>query len=288
VIVRRLLRRIEGARALDPVADSLSGAVAAAVRPRPVKNLLHGSWLGHPAHPLLTDLPIGAWTCAAVLDVLGGRRTRAGADALVGFGIATAVPTVATGAADWSANNDPRVRRVGTLHALANSVALALSVASLLARRRGRRLQGVALSLAGLGAVSVGGYLGGHLSYGLASGMDRTALDEGPDEWHDVLAAASLEEGTPRRADAGGVPVVVVGQQGEIHALAARCSHMGGPLDEGELEDGCIRCPWHASVFRWRDGSVVQGPATAPQPRFESRVVDGRVQVRAAHRPTAV
>jgi nitrite reductase/ring-hydroxylating ferredoxin subunit len=84
------------------------------------------------------------------------------------------------------------------------------------------------------------------------------------------------------------VPVVVVAQQGEIHALAARCSHMGGPLDEGELEDGCIRCPWHASVFRWRDGSVVQGPATAPQPRFESRVVDGRVQVRAAHRPTAV
>ena len=286
MILHSLLERIEAARGLDPVAGKLADAVGAAVGPTPVKNLLHGTWLGHPAHPLLTDLPIGAWAAAAVLDVVGGRRSRAGADTLVGFGVAAALPTVATGAADWSEYNDQRVRRVGTVHALANSVALSLYLASLAARRRGHRTKGVALSFLGLGALSVGGYLGGHLSYGLASGVDRTTFDQGPDDWQDVLAAASLEKGIPRRADAGGVPVVVVAGDDRIHALAARCSHMGGPLDQGEVDDGCIQCPWHGSVFRLDDGSVQRGPAAAPQPRFEARVVEGRVQVRAAHRPT--
>lgn len=285
MILHSLLSRLEAARGLDPVASKLADAVAAAIDPTPVKNLLHGTWLGHPAHPLLTDLPIGAWAGAALLDVAGGRRARAGADTLVGFGIAAALPTVATGAADWAEYNDDRVRRVGTVHAAANSIALCLYLASLAARRRGHRAGGVALSFLGLGALSVGGYLGGHLSYGLGSNVDRTAFDQGGDDWHDVLAEASLEEGDPRGGDAGGVPVVVVAGDGGIRALSARCSHMGGPLDQGDVENGCIRCPWHGSVFRLYDGSVERGPATAPQPTFETRVVDGRVQVRAAHRP---
>jgi len=287
MIVRRLLRQIESTHALDPVAEKLSGVVSALVHPTPLKNLLHGTWLGHPAHPLLTDLPIGAWTGAAVLDAFGGRRGAPGADALVGFGIAAAIPTVATGAADWADYNDDRVRRVGTVHAIANSVALMLYVASLVARRRGRRGRGVALSLAGLGAMATGGYLGGHLAYGLGANVDRTTYDEGPDDWQDAVALDSLADGRPRRADAGGVPVVLVAREGSVYALDARCSHMGGPLDEGEVDDGCIRCPWHGSTFRLSNGSVVRAPATAPQPRYETRVLDGRVQVRAAHRPTA-
>ncbi len=287
MMVHRLLRKLEATRVLDPVAEKLSGAISAAVRPTPLKNLLNGVWLGHPFHPLLTDLPIGAWTGAAVLDAVGGRRTAPGADALVGFGIAAALPTAVTGAADWADYNDQRVRRVGTVHAAANSVALGFYMASLMARRRGQRARGVALSFAGLAAMAAGGYLGGHLAYGLGTNVDRTALDEGPGDWLDLVARASLTEGEPHRADADGVPVVLVVRQGTIHALDARCSHMGGPLDEGEIDETCIRCPWHGSTFRLADGSVVRAPATAPQPLFETRIRDGRVEVRAAHRPTA-
>ena len=284
MILSDLVRKLEGLRGLDPVAGRLASAVSGLTEPTPVKNALTGVWLGHPAHPLLTDLPIGSWACAGVLDVMGGKATAAGADALVALGVGAAVPTVATGAADWADYNDDRARRVGLVHALLNTVALVLHIASLLARRRGRRGRGVALSLTGLAAVTAGGYLGGHLAYRLASGVDRTTFDEPPDDWEDVLAEASLSVGRPRRAQAGGVGVVLVSDDG-LHALADRCSHMGGPLHEGELVDGCIRCPWHGSTFRLADGSVARGPAAAPQPRFETRLAAGRVQVRAAHRP---
>lgn len=282
VRVQALLHRLEGLSALDPLTDKLSAAVSTATSPTAVRNALHGSWLGHPAHPLLTDVPIGAWTSAAVLDLVGGERAGDGADVLVALGVASAVPTALTGAADWAEYNDDRVRRVGLVHALSNSVALACQAASLAARRRGRRGLGVALSFTGLGALMVGGYLGGHLSYRLGSGVDRTAFEPAPAEWEDAAAAVTLADGRPHLARVGGVDVVVVDHDGRIDALADRCTHMGGPLHEGELDDGCIRCPWHASTFRLADGAVVRAPATAPQPRFETRVVDGRVQVRAA------
>ena len=287
MLVRSLLRKLESLRALDPVASKVSEAVTRVTGPTPAKNLLTGAWLGHPVHPLLTDLPIGAWTCATLLDLTGGRRTQPGADALVAFGIAAAVPTVFTGAADWADYDDDRVRRVGVVHALANTVALGCQVASLLARRRGRRSRAVALSCAGAGALAAGGYLGGHLAYGLASGVDRTTFADGPDDWVDVVDEAALVEGRLHAAKAGGVPLVLVRHGGAVRALAATCSHMGGPLAEGDLEDGCVRCPWHGSVFAVDDGSVVRGPATAPQPAFETRVEQGRVSVRAAHRPNA-
>lgn len=287
MIFRPLLNRLEAWTALDRVTAPVSKAVLALTNPAPVKNLLTGTWLGHPLHPLLTDLPIGAWTGAALLDLTGGKGARRSADALVAFGIAAAIPTAASGAADWAGYNDDRVRRVGLVHALANSVSLSCHVASLVNRRRGRRGRGRALSLAGLGAMAAGGYLGGHLSYGLASGVDRTTFQDGPDLWVDVLEEATLKDGQPHTVDADGVPVVLVREGGVVYALAAMCSHMGGPLGDGDVEDGCIRCPWHASMFRLDDGSVVRGPAAAPQHQFETRVAAGRVSVRAAHRPTA-
>ena len=287
MIVRRLLRKLEALRALDPVAAVVSRGVTAVTGPTPVKNLLTGKWLGHPAHPLLTDLPIGAWAGAALLDVTGGRRAASSADALVAVGIAASIPTVATGAADWADYNDDRVRRVGLVHALFNSVALGCHLASLVSRRRGNRARGRTLSYAGVGALLAGGYLGGHLAYGLASGVDRTTFDGGPDDWVDVIDEQTLADGEPHGVEGEGVPVVIVRRDGMVHALAATCSHMGGPLAEGDLEGDCIRCPWHGSVFALQDGSVVRGPATAPQPPFEARIQDGRVLVRAAHRPNA-
>jgi len=287
MILCPLLHKLEAWTALDRVAAPVSKAVAALTNPTPVKNLLTGSWLGHPLHPLLTDLPIGAWTAAALLDLTGGKRARASADALVAFGIAAAIPTAASGAADWGDYNEDRVRRVGMVHALANSASLACHIASLVSRRRGHRVRGRALSMAGLGAMAAGGYLGGHLAYGLAVGVDRTTFQDGPDLWVDVLEEATLGDERPRTVDAGGTPVVLVRQGGVVLALAATCTHMGGPLGDGDVDDDCIRCPWHASMFRLDDGSVARGPATAPQPVFEVRVEAGRVSVRAAHRPSA-
>jgi nitrite reductase/ring-hydroxylating ferredoxin subunit len=78
----------------------------------------------------------------------------------------------------------------------------------------------------------------------------------------------------------GEVPVVVVRTGRQVHALADRCSHMSGPLSDGDLADGCLTCPWHGSIFRISDGSVARGPATAPQPAFDTRVVAGAIQVR--------
>jgi len=277
MVVHALVKKLEGLKALDPVAKVVSGVVNSAVGPDPVKNLVHGAWLGHPAHPLLTDLPIGAWVSATVLDLTGASAQ--GADALVALGIATAVPTAVTGLADWADYNDDRVQRVGVVHAAANLVGLACQVASLGARRQGRRGRGVLLSLVGLGAVGAGGYLGGHLAYGLASGVDHTASDEGPQDWVDVLAVQTVDDGRPHAAKAGGVEAVVVKDGGTVRALADRCNHMGGPLHEGEVVDGCIRCPWHGSTFRLSDGAVTRAPAAAPQPCFAVRVTGERVQI---------
>ncbi len=278
-----LARRIERWSALDRAADPLATAVARAARPGPVRDLLSGAVLGHPLHPLLTDVPIGAWTMAGLLDLVGGRAAAPAADVLVATGVAAAVPTAATGLHDWS-DTRGAPRRVGLVHAAANSAALGLYTASLLARLRGRRTAGKALGLAGLGALTAGGYLGGHLSYVEGVGVNRTAWRRGPARWTDVAAAGELPEGEPRRVVAGRVSLVLVREGERIHALDSVCSHMGGPLDEGEVAGGCVRCPWHGSVFRLADGSVVHGPATSPQPAYETRVEQDRVQVRARPR----
>lgn len=166
------------------------------------------------------------------------------------------------------------------MHASANSVALACYLASLVARRRGNRAAGVILSVAGATAASAGGFLGGHLVYRLGAGVDHTAFDEGPTEWVTLDDVAPPDEGEMVAGTAGDVEVMVTRRRGELLALDDRCSHQGGPLHEGELVDGCVRCPWHASEFDLADGSVARGPASAPQPVYDARVHDGALQVR--------
>ncbi|HLM65116.1 MAG TPA: DUF2231 domain-containing protein [Acidimicrobiales bacterium] len=157
------VQHIEQAEGLDRPAAALERLASAVVRPGVVHDALVGSWLGHALHPLMTDLPIGFWTSASVLDLVGGAAGRPAADRLLGVGIASALPTAATGLAEWL-HADRRARRIGLVHANANSVGLALYTASWLARRRGRRAAGVALALAGATAATLGGYLGGHLA----------------------------------------------------------------------------------------------------------------------------
>lgn len=275
-----LVGRVERWKALDRVGRPAAAAVGRVVSPRPVRNLLSGTALGHPAHPLLTDLPIGAWSMATLLDLVGGRAAEPAADLLVVTGMATAVPTAATGLNDWS-DTKGAARRVGQVHAASVNVGLALYTASFVSRRRGSRTTAKALGLAGLGAVMVGGFLGGHLSYGLGVNVNRTAWRRGPKDWTEVLGEAELAPGGHRLVQAGTVSVLLVRESDGITALDSVCSHMGGPLEEGTFADGCVTCPWHGSTFRLRDGGIVHGPASVPQPAYETRVQEGRIQVRA-------
>ena len=282
MLLEKAMKRLERADALDEPAGKLAKVVGAATRPRVVKNALSGTWLGHRFHPLLVPMPIGFWSGALLFDLVATRRARWAADTLVGAGIAAAVPTAAAGLSDW-ADAEPEGRRVGLVHASCNSLALLCYSASLAARLLGRRKAGVGLGLAGAAAMSVGGYLGGHLAYVQAVGVEKQRFAGGPAEWTAVLDAADLAEGAPRVVRAGDTEVLLYREGGRLHALWASCTHECGPLAEGRFADGCVTCPWHGSTFRLADGKVVRGPAAASQPVYETRVTDGgKIEVRSA------
>lgn len=283
VALRNVKHAIESASFLDAVGKPMQAAVAKAIEPTEVKNALNGTFLGHPLHPLLTDVPIGAWSMAVALDVVGGKRGRQAADRLIALGILAAVPTAATGAANWSEFNDAKPRRVGVVHAASNSVALTLFTASYIARKRGRRLKGKALALAGTGALAAGGWLGGHLTYELGIGVNRNAFvpTGRPEQWTDTVNLDELTDGKPHLVAVEGVDVVLVRQGLTVRALSNTCNHMGGPLHEGQTHpEDCITCPWHGSTFRLSDGEVVRSPAVSAQSAYETRVVGGVVQIR--------
>jgi nitrite reductase/ring-hydroxylating ferredoxin subunit/uncharacterized membrane protein len=271
--------RLEAAVALDHVADPVHDAATRLLPRGRTKDVLHGVWLGHPLHPLLTDLPIGFWTSAFVLDLVGGRRARPAADALVGLGVTTALPTAAAGLADWSELNQPE-RRSGLVHASANLAATVLYALSFVARRRGRRTGGIALAVAGATAATVGGFLGGHLTFRRAAGVNHAADLPAATEWGALTADGAVNGDSPTLGHLGETPVAMVEVAGEPMGLYDRCSHLGGPLHEGDVIDGCLRCPWHASTFRAADGTVVHGPATAPQPAYEVGVEGDRYRAR--------
>lgn len=278
-----LSERIGALGALDGPAHAIDGLLCKLLPPGPVKNALSGSWLGHALHPLLTDVPVGTWTSATLLDLLGGEAGRPAARRLIGIGLLAAAPTAWTGWSDWSdgqAGNDHQ-RRIGLVHAIANGTAATLYGASLLARRRGAHTAGVLLGVAGAGAVGAAGWLGGDLVFARGIGVDQTVFGEGPADWTPALDASMLAEGRPTSATVGAVEVLLVRRDGTIHALADRCSHRGGPLHEGDVVGGCIECPWHGSLFRLEDGSLERGPAAYPQPVFDARERDGRVEIRA-------
>ncbi|MFF8714583.1 Rieske 2Fe-2S domain-containing protein [Streptomyces sp. NPDC015184] len=245
------------------------------------RDLLHGLPIGHPLHPALVQIPMGAWLSAAVLDFVPGSRR--GARVLVGVGVLGVVPAALAGWVDW-AEQHPEQMRTGLVHAASVTTAAALYAGSWAHRGRGGRpVLARALGFAGLCAVGVGGLLGGHLAYRQAAGSDKAEpiahlLEEG---WHPVGAAEDFPVGVAVRRELGEVPLLVFRErEGRVRVLAERCSHFSGPLSEGRIADGCVECPWHGSVFRLSDGLNVRGPATAPQPAFLVRVQEGIVQVR--------
>jgi nitrite reductase/ring-hydroxylating ferredoxin subunit/uncharacterized membrane protein len=276
-----LIERLESSKGLDSLGRTLANAFAAVVRPGVAKDLVSGPWLGHPVHPTLTDVPIGLWSSALVLDVLGGKEAQKGSEILVGLGALAAVPTAVTGLSDLADVVNKPERSVGTAHALGNTSALALYALSYVARRTGNHGLGKGLGMLGALTVTASGYLGGHLVYRKGIGPNQTAFDKVPSKWTPVLGDDELVEGKPQRVWLDGTGVFLLRQDGEIHALANRCSHRGGPLNKGSVGSGTVTCPWHLSTFRVEDGSIVQGPATAPQPSYEARVQEGRIEVRA-------
>lgn len=258
-----------------PVADWVSSILP----PGGLKDALAGTWLGHPVHPLLTDVVVGAWTSAFVLDVIGGERSARAAGSLVGVGVMAAVPTAVTGAADW-VDTWGATRRVGAVHAVGNALAATVYGASWLARRRGARGLGVALGMLGAGIVSGTAYLGGHLVYGKGVGVDAGVFDHPPSKWTAVVDESEVPATGGIEVRAGDTEVALFRDAGTIRAIAERCTHRGGPLHESDVTDGQVECPWHGSVFDLRDGSLVRGPATAPQQSFETRVRSGKVELR--------
>ncbi len=247
-----------------------------------LRNFFHGTWFGHPLHPVITDVPLGAWTAATVLDVYelatGDDRFAPGADAAVGIGLLGAAGAALTGLNDWNYTYE-KPRRVGAMHAVTNIAATACYLGSWWQRRNGCRNVGLATGFLGFGLSMVGAYLGGHLVYNERIGVNH-APEELPENFVPVMKESELPEEKMCKAEADGIPVLVVRRGGSIFVMAERCSHLGGPLCEGEFDGETVTCPWHYSKFSIEDGSVLVGPATYAQPCFEVRVRDGQIEVR--------
>jgi nitrite reductase/ring-hydroxylating ferredoxin subunit len=276
-----LIDAAESAAVLDGPGKAIGKQVRSLVR-QPLKDALSGTWLGHALHPLMTDLVVGTFLSTTLLDVAGGDKDgRAGAR-LIGIGIAAYGPTALTGVNDW-ADTEPvsdAIRRTGLIHAASNTTALAFYAGSLAARRRGDRGRARALSIVGGSVLMLGGFYGGHLSFTQGVGPDQTVFDPGPDEWTVAADASQLPEGRPMRFVVDDTPVLLLRENDAYFAIHDRCSHRGCSLSEGTLDGDAIVCGCHGSRFDRRDGSVLQGPATAPQPAFDVRVHDDRVELR--------
>ena len=271
---------------LEPLAENVQRAVVAAFQAagetgRRVRDFLHGTWLGHPLHPVLTDIPLGAWTVATVLDLKGGRNGHEdrAADAAIGVGLAGAVGAAVTGLTDWQHTSSDE-RRLGLVHGLLNISATTLYATSLALRLRGARTAGRMIGALGFTVALGAAYLGGNLVYRKRIGVDH-APRGGWEDFVTALPEAELRDSVPQRVEVRGIPVVLIRRGHRIHALADSCAHLGGPLSDGQLDDVAIRCPWHGSRFALDDGAVLEGPSTFPQPCFDVRVQAGQIEIRA-------
>jgi len=282
----KLTSMLEQATVLDPIANAYVKLANVVLPEGRFKDVLHGTWLGHPVHPLLVALPIGMWSSASLLDLTGGKGSRRAAQTLVGAGLLSVLPAAATGSADLSqVGAFQRPKRVGLVHAVANSATSLVYLASWQARRSGNEARGRRLALLGAGGLVVGGYLGGHLAYAEGVGVNRNADEQKqPRDWTDIDGDVStLGVGELRRVEVAGQQVLLARTAAGFQAIGAICSHYGAPLEDGAMtgeEDPCVVCPWHGSTFRLRDGGVARGPASVPQLSYEVRTSGpGRLQL---------
>jgi nitrite reductase/ring-hydroxylating ferredoxin subunit/uncharacterized membrane protein len=288
-LTERIATRIIKSNLIGKISASLdklmSGALGTPAM-RPLKIFLNGTWIGHPLHPMLTDIPIGAWTLTIVLDLIGllfgFPQLGLASSITASVGVAGALAAAAAGLADWM-DIDPPEKAIGAFHATVNVSATILFLISFF-MRWGRHWQlgwaTFVLALAGYLLVALGGYLGGALVFYKGVMVNRNAYRTGPDDFRPALATRELAEGQLKRVWAEEQPVLLLRSDSTIYALGAVCSHYGAPLNEGKIMERTIECPWHASRFALEDGGVVQGPACTGVPVYDCKIVNDQVQIK--------
>jgi len=282
-------RFIDRQRWLEPVADFLQKVVGGFYKVlgapgHGLKTFIHGTWLGHPLHPVITDIPLGAWTLAVLFDIiyLFNRTTTwtTAADLSIIIGVVAALAAAVTGYTDWNETID-RERRVGMAHGLINTLVLIIYVASLIVRGAGgNRGLGIVLALVGYALVISAAYLGGEMVFSIGTGVNHHAWQAVPEKFTKVLLEGRMTEGMLVKAMAGDTPILLFKKGDTVCAISETCSHAGGPLSEGELDGNLVQCPWHASRFDICSGQVRGGPATISQVRYETRIQNGQIEVR--------
>jgi nitrite reductase/ring-hydroxylating ferredoxin subunit/uncharacterized membrane protein len=279
---------------VERLSDSLQNVVKALIGsnrrpPRRFRSLLNGTYLGHPLHPVVTDIPIGAWTVAVVLDIIWLVSPTANAWAAnaafgaVAVGFLASLIAFASGWTDWSDTYGSE-RTVGIYHGLLMTSAIILYLISGVLRLTDSAHDTVAaavLAFAGYVVVAIAGYLGGDMVYAKGTNVNHTAWEFGGEDYEAVLPVKDVADNKMYRVTVSGVPVVLVSLGGKYSAISSTCTHAGGPLDEGELQKGgVVQCPWHGSRFELRSGRVLTGPATIAQPRYDVRVRDGMIELK--------
>ena len=282
-------RIVEALPFLDRIAEGVQPKVREAVEASgtTARNALDGKWLEVPLHPVLTDVPIGSWTAALVFDGLdaatGSKAMRNAADASLVMGTLGAFGAAVTGLSDWR-DLSGGSRRMGVAHGLLNTIGLVLSLVSLFLRATGRRNAGRLTFLTGYSVSGMAAHLGGELSYNYGLRVNRNAFEErGPEDFVPVLEAEELPQNGVRKVEVGGADVLLSrSSSGEVCAISSVCGHLGGPLEEGSREGDTVICPWHGSRYDLCSGEAIDGPAVFPQSRYETRVREGRIEVKAA------
>jgi nitrite reductase/ring-hydroxylating ferredoxin subunit/uncharacterized membrane protein len=282
-------RFIDRQRWLEPVADFLQKVVGGSYKllgkpGHDLKTLVHGTWLGHPLHPVLTDIPIGAWTLAVLFDIIylfrGTHGWVSAADLTIFVGLLGALGSAITGYTDWS-DTIERERRVGIAHGLLNTAAIVIYLVSLIIRvSGGSRGLAIVLALIGYAIIITAAFLGGELVFSIGTGVNHHAWQEVPTKFTKVMLEGQLTDNMLVKAMAGDTPILLYKRGNAICAISETCSHAGGPLSEGELDGNLVRCPWHASRFDVCTGQVKGGPATISQVRYETRIQNGQIEVR--------
>jgi len=238
---------------------------------RPIQNFLNGTWLGHPVHAAVTDVPIGALTVAIVADVIGQPLV---ADVSMVIGVLGIVAAAVTGLADYT-EVDGTARNRATVHGTVMVITLVVYLVSLLIRSGNPpdRVVPIGLGIIGYLLLLLGGEIGGDVVYLIGTHVNRHAWRGAGTKWIalDLGGLPDIPEGGPTKLRAGINDLAVVREGDRILAVHAVCAHAGGPLPEGALVDGQIQCPWHGSRFRLADGYVTRGPAMYDVPAYEVR-----------------
>ena len=271
---RYLTRAVDAqARWSKPFGDFNHRWLGALFHPiRPIQNFLNGTWLGHPVHSVVTDVPVGALTVSIVADLIGQSLV---ADVSMLLGVLAMVAAAVTGLADY-AEVDGTARNRATVHGTLMVITLVLYAISLVIRSGNPpdRLVAIVLAIAGYLLLALAAAIGGDLVYLIGTHVNRHAWRGTGTKWIalDLGSLPDIPQGGPTKLKAGINELAVIREGDRILALHAQCAHAGGPLAEGTIVGGDrLECPWHGSRFKTATGHVVRGPAMYDQLAYDVR-----------------